>query len=154
MASKRRRKKTAKGRSKSQINHDYLVQKGEEFSKDLRTRATKWEKIMYKHLKDLHYKFKFQVPIICNRNHLYIADFVLQDSNLIIEVDGVTNHGTREAIKKDRLRTRRLKKEGYEVMRFWNLQVSVYSKETIDDIIRTRLELLKKAKEVQKEKAQ
>lgn len=142
MLAKKQRKKSLKNKTKSQATYEWLVAKGKEFSKDLRNKATPYEKSFYKTLKDLHYKFEFQVPIICNKKHLYIADFVLIDSKLIIEIDGVSCHSSKEDVKKDNRRTKLLKKEGYEVLRFWNKQVSIFTKEQIDQIIKSKIQLI------------
>lgn len=139
---KKQRKKTLKGKTKGEVLYEYLVKKGQEFSRHLREHSTTWEKSLYKTLKDLHYKFEFQVPVICNKKKLYIADFLLLDYSLIIEVDGVSCHSSKEDQKADNLRTKRLKKEGYNVIRLWNSQVSRFTKEQIKQIIETKIALL------------
>ncbi len=53
----------------------FLKEKAKELSKN----KTKWETSLYTTLKDLHYKFKFQVPVICAEKHGYILDFLLTD---------------------------------------------------------------------------
>lgn len=108
-------------------------------AKILRNKRTKWEAIMYSYLKQIGYKFKFQVPVICAEKHGYILDFLLIDYNLIIEVDGKAFHSSPEQRKKDNLRTRRLKKEGFHLIRLSNKQVSVLTKEQIHDIISTKI---------------
>lgn len=137
--------KKKKNKTKSQITYEWLVAKGKEFSKDLKSKATIHEKKFYRILKDLHYKFEFQVPIICNKKHLYIVDFLLTDYSIFIELDG-RQHSTPEGIKKDNLRTRRLKKEGYQPLRLTNSQVSVYTKEQIHQIIQAKIQLLTNVK--------
>lgn len=108
-------------------------------AKLLKTNKTTWETSLYTTLKDLHYKFNFQVPVICAEKHGYILDFLLIDYNLIIEVDGKAFHSSPEQRKKDNLRTRRLKKEGFHLIRLSNKQVSVLTKEQIHDIISTKI---------------
>jgi very-short-patch-repair endonuclease len=112
-------------------------------AKKLRARRTQWEQSLYVTLKDLGYKFEFQKPVVCRGKYGYILDFVLTDYNIVIEADGVSTHGSKEQQKKDGVRTRRLKKEGYSLIRLWNRQISTYSKEQINDIIQTKIELLK-----------
>lgn len=141
----KKRKKKAAGKTKSQQTYEWLVAKGKEFSKDLRNKATEHEKLFYKILKDLHYKFEFQVPVIANKKHLYILDFLLVDYQIFIELDG-SQHFTPEGKKKDNLRTKRLRKEGYEPLRFANKQVTTFSKENIDQIIKTKISLINLAK--------
>jgi len=63
------------------------------------------------------YKFKRQV-LIGN----YIADFVCEDKNLVIEIDG-GQHNEEESIIYDNQRTAYLKNNGYQVLRFWNNDV-------------------------------
>jgi very-short-patch-repair endonuclease len=51
----------------------------------------------------------------------YIADFACRERMLIIELDG-SQHAEDEAAY-DRRRTARLNREGYSVLRFWNIEV-------------------------------
>jgi len=39
---------------------EFLLNQGKIFAKELKEKATEWEKILYKILKDLNYKFKFE----------------------------------------------------------------------------------------------
>lgn len=102
----------------------------------------KWELILYKYLKDLGYKFKCQVPIICKEKHGYIVDFLLTDYNIYCEADGKQWHSTPQQKKLDGQRTRRLIKEGYFPLRLWNKQISVFTKEEIDQIIKSKIKCL------------
>lgn len=108
----------------------------------LKREKTKWEKIMAKHLSDLHYKFQFQIPIIYNPTGKtpkgYIVDFILTDYKIIIEVDGQW-HLEKSQLKYDRQRTKKLKTLGYSVIRFLNKQVSTMTKEEIDSIIKQQI---------------
>ena len=115
----------------------FLKEKAKELSKN----KTKWETSLYTTLKDLHYKFKFQVPVICAEKHGYILDFLLTDYNLVIEVDG-NFHNFPQQRKKDNLRTRRLKKEGFHLIRLMNSQISKYSAQDIDNIIKSKIALI------------
>lgn len=122
----------------------YLENLGKIRAKELTQKATKWEKELYKILKDLHYKFTFQVPVIVNKlksPQLFILDFLLTDYNIFIELDG-SQHYTKQGLKKDNLRTKKLRKEGYEPIRFPNKQISVFTKEQIDSIIKTKILVL------------
>ena len=49
-----------------------------------------------------------------------IVDFVCRGRKLIIELDGGQHDQERDA---DNLRTQRLKRRGYRVLRFWNNEV-------------------------------
>lgn len=144
MAKKRRRKKP-NGKTKGEATYEWLVAKGKEFAADLKSKSTKYENMLFKTLKELGYKFEFQYPIICNLKKLYIADFVLTDYNLIIEVDGVSCHSSKEDRKADNQRTKKLRGEGYAVIRLWNKQVETFTKPQIDQIIKLKIDLLKSA---------
>ena len=111
-------------------------------AKLLKINKTIWETSLYTTLKDLHYKFKFQVPVICAEKHGYILDFLLTDYNLVIEVDSVKYHNSPQQRKKDNLRTRRLKKEGFHLIRLMNSQISKYSAQDIDNIIKSKIMLI------------
>lgn len=107
-------------------------------AKRMRNDATKWELILKKHLSDLHYNFKCQVPIIV-KDVGFIVDYLIPEYNLIIECDGVSTHGSKTQQRKDGRRTSKLKKQGYHILRFWNKQISTFSKETIDQIIKQKI---------------
>jgi very-short-patch-repair endonuclease len=119
----------------------FLEEKGKEFSEKLRKNATQWELSFLETLRSLGYKFEFQVPIICNKKHLYILDFLLVEHNIFIELDG-KHHFTKENIKKDNLRTKRLRKEGYEPLRFTNTQIDKFSTEMLKNAIDNKILLL------------
>jgi very-short-patch-repair endonuclease len=127
-------------KEKKERKFKFLTTLGKKFSKELTKKATKHELIFYKYLKDLHYKFKFQEPIVTKNNVLYIVDFLLE-GNLCIELDG-SQHLTKEGRKKDNLRTRRLKKEGFHLIRLMNSQISKYSAQDIDNIIKSKIMLI------------
>ena len=52
----------------------------------------------------------------------YIVDFVSLERQLIIEIDG-GQHNQQPEIEKDEVRTKRLEKKGFKVIRFWNTDV-------------------------------
>lgn len=58
--------------------------------------------------------FRRQVPIAG-----YIVDFACPSHRLIVEVDGM-QHATDDAARADGLRTGRLQRDGWTVLRFWN----------------------------------
>jgi very-short-patch-repair endonuclease len=47
----------------------------------------------------------------------YEADFVWTRAGLVVELDGLAAHGTREAVRRDRIRDRVLWRAGYRTMR-------------------------------------
>lgn len=110
-------------------------------AKKNRNNLGKWENILAKHLRDLGYKFKMQFPII-HKTFGYIVDFMLTDYPIFIEADGKW-HNTKEQIKKDNRRSKHIQKEGYSPLRLSNKQISTYTKQQIDDIIKMKIELLK-----------
>ena len=52
----------------------------------------------------------------------YIVDFVCIEKKLIIELDG-SQHGLKNNIEYDKLRTKNLEKKGFKVLRFWNNEI-------------------------------
>lgn len=135
-------KRTKKVKQSKQELIKFLQEKGTQFSQELKDKATKWELMFKAILEELGYKFEFQLPVICNGKHLYILDFLLVDYQIFIELDGA-QHFTKQGLKKDNLRTRRLRKEGYEPLRFPNKQIENFTKDQIDSIIKTKISLLK-----------
>ena len=120
----------------------FLQDLGLQYAKDLNKNRTKWEIILYNILKEAGYNFDFQRPVVVNKlksPQLFILDFVLIPFNLVIEVDGKSTHGTKAQIKSDNRRTKLLKQEGYEILRFWNSQLTNYTKNQILDIIAKRI---------------
>jgi len=85
------------------------------FQKALRQNQTEAEQLLWHHLRNRKFcGLKFR------RQHIlqgYIADFVCLEKKLIIELDG-GQHG--EQIAYDSVRTERLTKDGFQVIRFWN----------------------------------
>ena len=140
---KKRRKKSLKGETNSESRVKFLTGIGKKHAKSLREKATDHEKILYKHLKELGYKFEFQVPIITNKQHLYIVDFLLITYNIFLECDG-GQHYTKEGLRADNLRSKRLRKEGYEPLRFANKQIVMFTKEQVDSIIKQKIQSLPK----------
>ncbi len=63
----------------------------------------------------LGYKFRRQAPM-----GPYVVDFLCEQARLIVEIDG-GQHA--ERIERDAARTRWLRAQGYEVIRFWNNDV-------------------------------
>ena len=133
-------KKTKKQQIQDKII--FLQDLGLQYAKELDKNKTKWEIILYNILKEAGYNFDFQRPVVVNRlksPQLFILDFVLIPFNLVIEVDGKSTHGTKAQIKSDNRRTKLLKQEGYEILRFWNSQLTNYTKNQILDIISKRI---------------
>lgn len=126
------KKKTKK--ELAEEKYKWLVALGKRRAKELAKKATKHELLFYKFLKEIGIKFEFQKPVICNKKTLYILDFYLYEYNIAVELDG-RQHFTKEGLKKDSLRSRRLKKEGIIVKRLTNRQVSTYDKDMLTSLI-------------------
>ena len=71
------------------------------------------------------FKFRRQQPI-----GNYIVDFICLEKKLVIELDG-GQHTEPDKKEYDRERDAWLEKEGYRVLRFWDNQVSLNSKEVL-----------------------
>ncbi len=102
-------------------------------AKDLRINSTNTENKLWLFLKNRQLegvKFRRQEPI-----GNYVADFVSYEKKLIIELDG-GKHDISKA--KDNERDSWFKKNGYEVLRFWNNEV-LKNKDGVLEIIRKRL---------------
>jgi len=133
-------KKTKKQQIQDKII--FLQDLGLQYAKDLNKNKTKWEIILYNILKEAGYNFDFQRPVVVNKlksPQLFILDFVLIPFNLIIEVDSKQHHSSSKDVKSDNRRTKLLKQEGYNVLRFWNNQLTNYTKNQILDIISKRI---------------
>jgi very-short-patch-repair endonuclease len=74
-----------------------------------------WEALRAKRLHG--FKFVRQLPI-----GSYIADFACRSQMLIVEVDGAT-HGEANELAHDAQRTRFLERQGWRVLRVWNIDV-------------------------------
>ncbi len=89
------------------------------FASRMRKTPTEAERKLWRHLRHSltlagsHFRRQVQIGP-------YIADFACHRLKLVIEIDG-SQHGSQVA--KDEARTRRLKSEGYRVLRFWNNEV-------------------------------
>lgn len=90
-----------------------------EHARRMRNNPTDAEFFLWKQLKGngLKTSFKRQCVILD-----YIADFYSPTSNLIIEVDG-GYHKRDEQQKLDEVREKKLKEQGYRLLRFTNEQI-------------------------------
>ena len=102
-------------------------------AKILRKRATNTENYLWLFLKNRQLegvKFRRQEPM-----GSYIADFVSYESKIVIELDG-GQHA--ENNKKDKERDGWFKRQGYEVLRFWDNEV-FKNKDGVLETIRKKL---------------
>jgi very-short-patch-repair endonuclease len=94
----------------------------------LRHEATPYERLLWRHLatKQSHgYRFRRQQPI-----GPYVVDFVCLARKLVIELDGQHHSGPEG---RDGRRDEWLRRHGYTVLRFTNLQV----KQDIESVLET-----------------
>tara|TARA_R110000868_G_scaffold1729_5_gene13932 strand:+ start:25154 stop:25594 length:441 start_codon:yes stop_codon:yes gene_type:complete len=141
------KKKTKKEQLEDKII--FLENLGGVYAKRLIKNRTTWESSLYQTLKDLHYKFEFQVPLVVNKTkkpQLFILDFLLTDYNLILEADGAKYHTSKKDVSSDNKRTKLLRKEGYDILRLFNKQISTFSKELVQQIIQQKLKLMELSK--------
>ncbi len=101
-----------------------------EIARALRKRLTPQEAklwVQLRLLKDFH--FRRQVPI-----GPYIVDFAEKTKRLVIEIDG-SQHNEPEGLAKDARRDLYLKNNGYNVLRFWNVDVDTNMRGVIDTVL-------------------
>lgn len=87
-------------------------------SRQLRRNSTEPEKRLWQTLRAYQvdgFYFRRQAPM-----GKYVVDFICHRAKLIIEIDG-GQHAF--SIAADEVRTARLNREGYRVIRFWNNEV-------------------------------
>ena len=93
--------------------------------KELRQRSQELRKQMTKEERHLWYDFLKTYPVQFKRQYSigpYFADFYCYQAKLIVELDG-SQHCEPNAIEYDRKRTAYLKKQGFLVLRFSNIDV-------------------------------
>jgi very-short-patch-repair endonuclease len=89
-------------------------------ARSLRKNSTDLERILWSELRDHRLngaRFRRQVPIAN-----YIADFMCHAAKLVIELDG-GQHFSDDAEQADAARTSRIETQGFQVLRFSNLDV-------------------------------
>jgi very-short-patch-repair endonuclease len=109
-----------------------LENKKKGIAQELRNNSTDTEKYLWKYLRGKQlegFKFRRQHPF-----GRYIVDFINLERKIIIEVDG----GQHLENKKDKLRDKWLKEQGYEVFRFWDNEVLTNIKSVLE-VIRGKL---------------
>ncbi len=99
------------------------------YAKEMRTRATDAERLLWSHLRDrrLHgFKFRRQVVI-----EPYIVDFVCFEAKLIVEADGGQHS---DNVHYDEKRSARLNAAGYRIIRFWNHEILMETHAVLEQI--------------------
>ena len=103
-----------------------------EIARALRKRMTPQEAKLWVQLRllpKLDFHFRRQVPI-----GRHIVDFAEKNLRLAIEVDG-SQHAESLGIAKDIERDTFLRKQGYQVLRFWNFEIDTNMSGVIDTIL-------------------
>ena len=93
------------------------MKKNTEIAKSLRKNLTQQERKIWQILRNHQfygYEIRRQYPISD-----YVVDFICREKKIIIEVDG-GQHNQDNNIDNDVIRTKKLEKLGYKVIRFWN----------------------------------
>jgi very-short-patch-repair endonuclease len=85
-------------------------------AKELRHDPTEAEKYLWHILRSKQMGVKFRRQVVIGP---YIVDFACFEKRLVIEVDGGQHCGSR----KDAVRDTWLKKQGFDIIRFWNNDV-------------------------------
>jgi very-short-patch-repair endonuclease len=106
--------------------------KAKSYARKLRRDMTDAEKRLWWHLRDklpmetTHFRRQFAIGP-------YIVDFACLERKVIIEVDG-DQHGTDEALAYDARRDKYLAKQGFNLLRFSNLEVMTELDAVLDTI--------------------
>ena len=104
-------------------------------------------------LKELDIKYCFQKRINVDKNKFYLADFVLENTNVILEAQGDYWHGNPkvfknpsdiqlEKIANDKIRKEKLESIGYKVVYLWEYDLKnnyEYCKKLIIESFASRL---------------
>ena len=101
------------------------------YAKDLRSASTDAERILWSHIRAKRLdglKFRRQHPI-----GEYIVDFVCLERKIVVELDG-SQHAALKSKEYDRKRDAWLKKEGYTVLRFWDNEFLLKTREVLEVI--------------------
>ncbi len=103
-----------------------------EFARALRKRLTPQEAKLWVQLRLLpkdEFHFRRQVPM-----GRFIVDFVEKRRRLAIEVDG-SQHGEVAGLARDAERDAFLRCSGFQVLRFWNVEIDTNMSGVIDTIL-------------------
>jgi len=106
------------------------------FQKELRKNQTDAELRLWQQLRGRRFQnFKFRRQQILQG---YIVDFVCLEKKLIVELDG-GQHAEQIALAYDRKRTKKLQRNGFRVLRFWDNDMLKDSEEVLQVIYRELL---------------
>ena len=88
-----------------------------ERTRELRRNSTEAENLLWQALRNNHLDVKFRRQVAIGP---YIADFICHELNLIVEADG----GQHCESAHDAERTKFMNSEGFDVLRFWNNEIT------------------------------
>jgi very-short-patch-repair endonuclease len=102
-------------------------------ARNLRSHATKQERILWRILSRYRPKFTRQLPI-----EPFIVDLACRQAKLVVEIDGSQHIGS----PRDETRSRHLEAEGWTVIRFWNSDVNANPGSVAEAILQRAAECL------------
>ena len=101
-------------------------------ARSLRARPTPEEArlwfLLRERFRPLGHHFRRQVPI-----DAFVVDFACLKASVVIEIDG-GGHSRDDVAAADRRRDARLRELGFEVLRFWNVEVTRETEAVLDRI--------------------
>lgn len=125
---------------KEVVSNTCIIERAKKFREDLIKKQTKSEVQFKAYLKSHGIKYDFQKIFYCHTNNkkiFFIADFYLNEGNIVIEIDGGVHEDRKDYDKK---RTSVLKKNGIKtVYRFTNEELT-----NQPDYVNNRLREIKK----------
>ncbi len=119
-----------------------------EKQEEMRKRSQKLRRNMTKEESKLWYQFLRKYPLQFKRQYqigIYIVDFYCYKAKLIVELDG-SQHYNPEGQEYDRKRTEVLENQGFQVLRFSNLEVLRQFPEVCQQIDRVAVERFRSLK--------
>lgn len=122
--------------------HQKYPQNIKSFARNMRNEPTRAEYKLWGKLRGSQLGVKFRRQH--NIDGKYIADFACLEPKIIIEIDGVT-HSSNEELLYDQIREEYLKQSGFEVLRFYNVDI-FYNIDGVVDFISKRIWELQTAK--------
>lgn len=111
-------KRLARKIPRSKRRHNTTI---EQFALMLRNNMTRAEELLWKHLKKRQrsWEHTFQPQVVV---HGFVPDFYCESLKLAVEIDGRV-HDRKDVKRNDKIRTRKLKKQGVTIIRFRNSDV-------------------------------
>ncbi len=116
------------------------MNKAFQYSKELRKRMTKEEKILWGRLRNRKlegYKFRRQHSILIERLDIegfYVADFYCCEKKLLLELDGGI-HNSLENKRNDISKDQTLIEEGFKILRIKNIEIHLSLEIVLNRII-------------------